>query len=243
MESNFNPYLSVDCVVFGFQVNKLLLLLIEKNVSSELNQKQYKLPGSLLHYRENPETAANRVLVELTGLSNLFLKQFHTFGDPDRIHVQADKEWIEQTYNVEFKRIVSIAYFALINIDDSTTDYKHLTEKAVWVSVNEITHLAFDHSEIYRKALETLQQHLKTEPIGFELLPEKFTIRQLQTVYETILNTQLDNRNFRKKVLKASYLKKLDEYQSGEAFRPAVLYSFDKELYIKMKTENYGFNF
>lgn len=240
--SKYNPYLSVDCVVFGFQVNQLKLLVIEKN-SNEGEIKQYKLPGSPLHYGEDIDSAAVNVLHELTGLSNIYLQQFQTYGNPNRISKNEDVEWIKQIYDIDIQRIVSIAYYALINIDDSSTDYKTLNERAIWMDIDICQKLAFDHSEMCEKALETLQLHLKTEPIGFELLPDKFTIRQLQTVYEAILGIELDNRNFRKKVLKAKYLKKLDEYQKGEAYRPALLYMFDKVMYEKYKEDDYGFSF
>ena len=153
-----------------------------------------------------------------------------------------DLNWLEATTGTEIHRVVTTAYFALINITESDRDYA-LKNKASWMDVNQVPELAFDHREIIEKGLKHLQNTLRNEPIGFELLPEKFTIRKLQTLYEVILNCKLDNRNFRKKILKTKYLVQLDEKQEGVAHKPAYYYRFDKNIYEKHKKDSLGFNF
>ena len=138
--------------------------------------------------------------------------------------------------------MVTAAYFALINITDSNSDFA-IKNNASWIDVKDIPKLAFDHREIIDRGLTHLQLFLRNEPIGFELLPEKFTIRELQSLYEVILDCNLDNRNFRKKILKSNYLIQLDEKQSGVAHKPAFFYRFDKHIYDKQKKEYLGFNF
>ena len=172
----------------------------------------------------------------------LFLKPFALFGRPDRIYKEEDLKWFKETTGNNIQRVVTSAYFALINISESDRDYA-LKNKASWIDVNQVPQLAFDHEDIIKNGLRHLQDALRNEPIGFELLPEKFTIRKLQTLYEVILNCKLDNRNFRKKILKTNYLVQLDEKQAGVAHKPAYYYRFDKSKYDKHRKDSLGFNF
>jgi ADP-ribose pyrophosphatase YjhB (NUDIX family) len=239
-----NPHISVDCVVFGFIANQLKILLIEREYRDESGQeaKDHKLPGDFISINEDLDLAAARTLEELTGLNSIYLQQFAFIGQPDRISNSSDINWLNSTTGMEIHRVVTAAYFALINITDSNRDFAN-KNNASWIDIKDIPKLAFDHRKIIDRGLNHLQLFLRNEPIGFELLPEKFTIRELQSLYEVILDCNLDNRNFRKKILKSNYLIQLDEKQIGVAHKPAYFYRFDKHIYEKQKKEYLGFNF
>lgn len=239
-----NPHISVDCVIFGFSTNQLKVLLIEREYTDELGDRHsdHKLPGDFITINEDLEKAAYRTLAELTGLKNIFLQQFAFFGQPDRISRKIDMDWLHETTGLEIHRVVTAAYFALINISKSNSEFA-IKNNASWIEVSNIPSLAFDHAEIIGEGLIHLQNALRNEPIGFELLPDKFTIRELQSLYEVILGCKLDNRNFRKKILKSSYLIQLDEKQQGVAHKPAYYYRFDRNIYETKKNSSFGFNF
>jgi 8-oxo-dGTP diphosphatase len=239
-----NPHISVDCVIFGFSTSQLKILLIEREYTVEKGKRarDHKLPGDFITTNEDLDRAASRTLEELTGLRNIFLHQFAVFGHPGRISRKIDMDWLAETTGMAIQRVVTTAYYALINISESNSDFA-IKNNASWIDVYHIPGLAFDHREIIEKGLSHLQNALRNEPVGFELLPEKFTIRELQTLYEVILNCRLDNRNFRKKILKARHLVQLNEKQAGVAHKPAYYYRFDKNIYERNKTESLGFNF
>jgi len=238
-----NPQISVDCVIFGFSKNQLKVLLIKRDYQDgDRRAEDFKLPGDFITRMEDLDKAASRTLEELTGLKNIYLKQFAVFGKPDRISRTVDLDWLYETTGMKIHRVVTTAYFALINISESNKDFA-IKNNASWMDVCKIPVLAFDHSEIVARGLAHLQASLRNEPIGFELLPEKFTIRKLQRLYEVILNVELDNRNFRKKILKSNYLIQLEEKQEGVAHKPAYYYRFDRRKYEKYKKESLGFNF
>ena len=241
---NINPHISVDCVIFGFHTNQLKVLLIERAYADSSGQKinDHKLPGDFIAINEDLELAASRTLEELTGLKNIYLQQFALFGRPDRIRKRVDIEWLNMTTGHEIHRVVTAAYYSLINITDTNSDFA-IKNNASWIDVKKVPGLAFDHGSIISTGLDHLQCTLRSEPIGFELLPEKFTIRELQTLYEVVLDCTLDNRNFRKKILKSTYLVQLEEKQSGVAHKPAYYYRFDRNLYEKHNKESLGFNF
>lgn len=241
---NFNPHLSVDCVVFGFDGETLKVLLIERygKKSQTKKHRKYKLPGDLIFKMEDLDGAAERVLQQLTGLKNIFLRQFHIFGDPNRIQNKDDLQWLEESAEIKISRVVTTAYYSLIRIDK--TDSEKVSEHgASWHNVKKLPALAFDHTKIIKEGLERLQMAIRFEPICFELLPKKFTIRQLQTLYEVILDHELDNRNFRKKLLKAKYIQPSNEKQSGVAHKPAMLYTFNKKLYKETRKDLLYYNF
>ncbi len=239
-----NPYISVDCVIFGFSKSQLKVLLIEREYTDKTGIRfaDHKLPGDFITINEDIDRAASRTLEELTGLHDIFLQQFEVFGKPDRASRDFDKDWWLQTTGLEIHRVVTTAYYALINICVSNSDFA-IKNNASWIDMKSIPVLAFDHKEIIEKGLTHLQKALRNEPIGFELLPERFTIRELQSLYEVILGSKLDNRNFRKKILKASYLVQLDEKQTGVAHKPAHYYRFDRHIYETSKKDYLGFNF
>ncbi len=243
-EVSFNPSLSVDCVVFGFDGTSLKVLLIEKEVDATEGQApgKYKLPGDLIIRMEDLHTAAERVLHELTGLENIFLQQFSVFGEPNRIPDNEDKAWLEETSGVPISRVVTTAYYSLIRIDKSNIK-NAIKNNASWHEVCNLPGLAFDHEKIIKEGIRSLQMDVRNEPICFELLPRKFTLRQTQTLYEAIFGQELDNRNFRKKLLKAVYIEPLDEKQNGVAHKPARFYKFNKTKYKNSRKDILYYNF
>lgn len=238
--SEFNPSLSVDCVIFGldFCEQALKILVYERDIfhDADSGNKNLKFPGSLVEADENLDDSAYKVLKDLTGLQNVCLKQFHAFGDPDRIKHGEEKEWVETHYGVKINRIVTVAYYALIRIDEQNPNQSQIKDKLRWINVDSAGKLAFDHSHILAHAREALQMDLILQNVmAFELLPEKFTFMQLQSMYELILGTNLDKRNFRKKIGKAEYIVSLGEKQNGVAHKPAMLYSFDRKKFEKSR--------
>jgi hypothetical protein len=195
-----------------------------------------KLPGSLIDENEDLDESAYRVLKELTGLDKIYLKEFSVFGNPTRLNVPNDLIWLKTTSGILVDRVVTVAYYSLVKIDESDPQ-AHINSNAFWLPVKNLPHLIFDHNQIIADALETLRKELRTEPIGFELLPKKFTLRQLQNLYEVILGVPLDNRNFRKKIGKLEYLISLDEKEVGVNHKPAQFYRFDKKIYKKQQKD------
>ncbi|MBN2519830.1 MAG: NUDIX domain-containing protein [Bacteroidales bacterium] len=245
MNNNLNPHISVDCVIFGFDSERLKVLLIERRIEYNNNHitisSDLKLPGDLVRDDEDLDISAHRVLKELTGLDNIYLEQFYSFGDPHRISNPKDLNWLITTSNLPIKRVVTVAYYSLVKIDQSNLNPSSDEYNYVWYNINDIPKLAFDHNIILNKALEALRNKLKNEPVGFELLPKKFTKNQLQKVYEEILGISLDNRNFRKKIAYLPYIIPLNEKQKGVAHKPALLYKFDRKMYLTDKKKKLGF--
>lgn len=229
---NLNPHISVDCVIFGFNGGKLKVLLIEREKISHghLGGHKLKLPGSLISENEDLDTSAIRTLKELTGLEKIFLKQFAVFGAPHRLAPREDLEWLRKTSGLKVDRVVTVAYYSLIKISEST-----ITDKTIWHPINNLPDLIFDHNQITQAALENLRNEIRTKPLCFELLPEKFTLRQMQNIYESILNINLDNRNFRKKIRLMDFLIPLSEKEKDVNHKPAQLYRFNKHKYSKSR--------
>jgi 8-oxo-dGTP diphosphatase len=233
-----NPHISVDCVIFGSDEGTLKVLLIERQkVShSHLGGHKLKLPGSLISENVDLDTSAIRTLKELTGLENIYLKQYSVFGDPGRLTPSEDLEWLRKTSGIKVDRVVTIAYYSLIKISEST-----ITKKTIWIPVYALPELIFDHNSIIEAALENLRNEIRNRPLCFEMLPKKFTLRQMQNIYESILNVKLDNRNFRKKVRHLNFLIPLTEKEKRVSHKPAQLYKFDKKLYEENKKLYNGF--
>lgn len=221
-----NPNVSVDCVVFGFDNKSLKVLLIEQKDMGQVN-KQFALPGDLVMEDEGLDAAANRVLFELTQLQGIFLRQFHAFGDPNRVKNIKDISWLQSYRENPQARVITIAYFALIKMDDFEPAASSFAERVFWQDLHDIPELAFDHNIILSKALASLRMQFEVNHIGFELLPEKFTLNQLQVLYEGVLDKELDKRNFRKKVMKESWVLPLEEKQTGVLHKPARLYTLN----------------
>ena len=242
---SFINNISVDCVIFGFHGGILNVLLTQRKLSDSDTGatliSDYTLQGHHVEIGENLDSAAKRVLKEKTGLENIFLKQFYTFSDIDRLHNERDQLWLRTKYPMYADHIISIGYYSLVDSSKVQPQPNHPETK--WFSVNALPELAFDHGKIIRKALEYLQREIRYEPIGFELLPDKFTLTELQLLYEAVLGIKLDRRNFRKKVTQMKYLIALDEKQNGVAHKPAQLYIFSRDVYERTKKEKMDFSF
>ena len=228
----YNPHVSVDCVVLGFDGEKLKVLLIERSIDEQnelYNDK--KLPGSIILNDENLDDAASRVLNELTGLKNIYLSQYKSFGNPNRTNNPRDILWLENTTHLKIGRIVTVAYVALIKIDRKIV-FNTEDTSANWYDVNEINNmqLAFDHNQIIENGLQHIRHRLDVEPhLLFELLPLKFTISQLRILHDVVHQTRSDVRNFQKKVAQMSNLVMLDEVEEGVPHRAARLYKYKKK--------------
>jgi len=223
------PNVSVDCVVFGFDEEQLKVLLIEQRPMPGVAQIQYAIPGDLVFKRENLDEAAARILLELTSLKGMFLKQFKAFGDVDRVNKQKDKAWLRSFREKPDARVFTVGYFSLVKIDEYDPRAASFAGRAEWRSIKEIPSLAFDHNLILTEALKHLKSDLELKDLAFELLPDKFTLSQLQRVHEVVLEKELDKRNFRKKLKAIKGIHALEEKQKGVDHKPAMLYRFQKE--------------
>jgi len=212
IDNYFKTAFSVDCVIFGFDGKDLKVLLVKSATDEFVGY--WSLIGDLIFPEEDLDSAAYRILHQRTGLSNadLYLEQVHAFGQVNRHPLG---------------RVVTVAYYSLININNYKQSAASFESEAKWENVKEVGQLAFDHNKILVACLEGLKKRLATHPIGFNLLPEKFTLTELQTLYEAILDRELDKRNFRKKILSMKILKDLNERQTKVAHRPPKLYSFN----------------
>ena len=234
MDSSFNPSVSVDCVIFGFDGTALKILLIEVERNTEREDTappDYKLPGSLIRQDEDLRSAAYRVLEEMTGIRDIFLKQLHVFSEPRRVEGEYLR-WLREYYRVETDRVITVAYYSLLKLSKGIELHTR-RKRAVWADVQHVRHLGLDHKKILVEALSTLSRELTHSPVAFELLPRKFTIRQLQSLYEGILGIEIDNRNFRKKIFASGYLTPTAEYETNVAHKPARYYTFNKTAYEK----------
>jgi ADP-ribose pyrophosphatase YjhB (NUDIX family) len=206
-------WLSVDCIIFGFDEGKLKILI--GKCKMDLGRGEWSLYGGFVRSDESVDDAASRTIFELTGLRNLFMRQVGAFGNVDRDPGE---------------RVVSIAYYALINVKD----YDDILRRAhglVWMDVNEIPQLYSDHNEMVLKARKMMQQKLATEPVGFRLLPSLFTLTQLQKLYEAVNGVELDKRNFRKHVKEMDFIEKTELIDKTSSKRGAYLYRFNKRVY------------
>lgn len=216
--------LTVDCVIFGFEDNKLKVLLIRSDIDKY--RDKWSLLGDFAREDESLEEAAYRVLRQRTGMDNVFLDQVHTFSDPDR-HPGG--------------RVITVAYCSLLNIRHHQL---RITDNELhWHTVNDLESMAFDHQEILRKCYTWLQKRIQEHPLGFNLLPEKFSLRELQNLYEAILNIELDRRNFRKKFFSMDFLIDTGELEEDVKHRPGKLYQFNFDKYEKNKRKWVGIDF
>ena len=219
-----HPAVTTDCVIFGFDGTKLQVLLIERGI--EPFKGKWAFPGGFLNMDESAEQGALRELREETGLTGAFIEQFGCFSEPDR-----DPR----------ERVITIAYYALVKIqhvvggDDAA--------KARWFALDDVPQLAFDHDRILREAVARLRERIHFKPVGFELLPEKFTMRELQSLYEAILDIKFDRRNFAKKMLHFDLVTQLDETTWPTARRAANLFRFNKQNYDELKRKGFQLDF
>ncbi|MCG9972839.1 NUDIX hydrolase [Christiangramia crocea] len=215
--------LAVDCIIFGFDKEELKILLIKRDFEPE--KGKWSLMGGFLKQNENLDQAADRILSTLTGINNVYMEQLHSYSKVDRDPAE---------------RTISVAYYALINIEDHNAE---LIEKysAKWFSIKKAPDLIFDHNIMVKHAISRLRYKTSKEPLGFELLPPKFTMRQLQKLYEAILNQKLDKRNFINKINSLDILIKLDEKDMNSSRKGSFLYMFDEEKYKRKKAEGFSF--
>jgi len=219
-----HPSVTTDCVIFGFDGVKLKVLLVERGMAPY--KGRWAFPGGFLNMDESAEEGALRELKEETGLEGAYIRQFHTFSAPQR-----DPR----------ERVITIAYYALVRMQevkggDDASD-------ARWFALDEVPPLAFDHDQILRKAEKTLRQQIHFEPVGFELLPEKFTIKQLQNLYEAILDMRFDRRNFYNKMRRLGMLELTGDTANPSQRREANLFSFNAEKYVELKSKGFQLEF
>jgi 8-oxo-dGTP diphosphatase len=215
---------TVDCVVFGLDETELQVMLIQRDIAPF--EGKWALPGGFVRLDETVEEAARRELQEETGLEQVFLEQLYTFGDLDR-----DPR----------ERVITVAWYALVRLSDHRVKAATDARDAAWFGMHDLPQLAFDHDLILETAHLRLQNKVRYQPIGFELLPQKFTLTQLQKLYEIVLDRTLDKRNFRKKILGMNVLQELDEVETDVAHRAARLYRFNKQRYRDMVKQGVHF--
>ena len=216
--------LSVDCVIFGFDENKLKVLLIRSDLKKY--EDKWSLLGDLIRHNEDLDDAANRILKQRTGLNDVYLEQVHTFGKIKR-HPAG--------------RVITVAYCTLINIQHHKLNI--LDNELHWHDTEHLTDLAFDHQEIFDNCYTRLQKRVQEHPLGFSLLPKKFSLRDLQNLYEAILGFKMDRRNFRKKFFSMDFLIDLKEIEENVPHRPGKLYQFNYKKYEKRKKKGIGIDF
>jgi len=238
INNQFLRHVSLDCVMFGFHENQLKVLLLRMKKTN-----QWALPGGFVQENESLEVAASRVLMQRTGLVKIFLQQFNVFSDPQRSKVNPavadlvnsgvtfpDREWFNQ-------RFISVGFYALVEFSQVQPQPDLLSDVCEWINLEEIGTLMMDHNIIVNKALQTLRLQLSFQPIGYNLLPEKFTMSELRRLYETILGKELDRRNFQRKMLTYNILIRLDEVRQGAAHKAPALYRFNVDNYQKALAE------
>ena len=222
-KKNYLPSISIDCVVFGFHDASLKVLLLKLKGSEE-----WGLPGGYLHKEEDLSEAANRILKDRTGASNIFLNQFKTFGKKNRSEVFfkdfPDDLWHKQRY-------ISIAHYALIDYSTVNLIVDTFSEACEWRDIYDLPEFMMDHEDIFNEALLQLRRDLNYKPVGLNLLPEKFTMPELQKLYEIILDKKLNRGNFYRKMTRYGILEKLNETRKGGAHKAPDLYKFDLEKY------------
>ena len=227
-ERYYLPHLSIDCVVFGFHDGNLKVLLLELSHANE-----WCLPGGFIQHAEPMDDAAVRIVRQRTGLRDIYLRQFYAFGDPSRQRGKDNRQmpkgakpnsWI-------MKRFITIGYWALVEYSKAVPIPDQFSSQCCWVNVTKIPPLILDHNAIIEKALQSLRLSLNDYPVGKDLLSDKFTMPELQRLYETVLNKKLDRRNFQKQILSLEILERLKEKKQGGAHKSPYLYRFDKRKY------------
>ncbi|PTT09928.1 NUDIX hydrolase [Flavobacterium sp. HMWF030] len=218
--------ITIDCVIFGFDEGSLEVLLVEHGEG--ISKGKWGLPGGWIYKKESTDNAAHRLLNELTGLDNIYLEQLKAFGDPDRFPL---------------RRVITIGYYALVKREDYNIKAGFTASDAKWYKINTIPDLIYDHNEILAYSLQHLRNRVRQAPLGFNLLPEKFTLLQLMHLYEEILGIEMDKSNFRRKILHMKLLVALDEKQQDVSHRAAKLYQFDPTIYKKLTEKGFSFEF
>jgi ADP-ribose pyrophosphatase YjhB (NUDIX family) len=224
LPENVIKALSIDNLIFGLDKDELKILLVRQ--TDPMHQGRLALPGGWIRYDENLRDAAYRLLEELSGVRDVYLEQLKTFGRVNRFPDE---------------RVVTVAYYALVSADKFSLVAGQTAEEVNWQSVNKLPELVYDHAEIIEHGLKVLRHQVCHQPIGFNLLPEKFTLLQLQALYEAILNIKLDKPNFRRKIMKMNLLSPCNEKQQGVPHRAANLYTFDANAYEQLSQSGFSF--
>lgn len=239
--SRFLRGLSVDCVIFGFHDNRLRVLLLKvKHID------RWALPGGFILNKESVDDAAVRVLKERTGLGDIYLQQFHCFGKPDRSDASLHRAILKKSGMKQKSdgflsgRFVTIGYYALVEYSTVNPVPDEFSESCDWYDIHDLPRLMMDHLDILNRALDTLRIHLLNHPVGYNLLPPRFTMPELQALYETILDRRLDRRNFQRKMLSAGFLKRLSERKTGVAHKAPYYYKFDLRKYQRALDSGFG---
>jgi 8-oxo-dGTP diphosphatase len=225
---DFLPHISVDCVIFGFHDNQLKVLLLKWK-----ERGSWCVPGGFVMHDESLDDSAERTLQERTGLKDIFLRQFQAFGSPKREKGKRPFKIIGTSKSWLMERFITVGYWALVEFSKVTPQPDWLSEDCQWHDIHKVPKLIYDHNQIVESALDALRLSLNDHPVGYNLLPEKFTMPELQKLYETILDTPLDRRNFQKKMLSLDILERLAERKTGGAHKAPFLYRFDKRKYEK----------
>ncbi len=242
IKTNYLTAVSLDCVIFGFHDGQFKVLLLRWKGTDA-----WSLPGGRIHHQESLDNAATRTLRDRTGLGEIFLQQFHTFGDVLRYKNFSESETLallakglpDEIGRELTTRVVSVGYYALVEFAHVNPTLDAITDECRWWEIDQIPPLLFDHNEMIVLALKTLRRQLSYQPIGYNLLPEKFTMPDLQQLYETILGQSIDRRNFQKRMLGYGILERLAERKTGGAHKAPYLYRFDKETYQQaLEAEN-----
>lgn len=225
-----NSAISVDCVIFGFDGVNIKVLLVRRRKADPLyHDRELKLPGAMIRENETLPEAASRVLEGSTGLKGLYLKQTSIFSDPGRVD-DDELKWIGEYHGIHTVRVVTVGYYALVKLDQGMINYTR-RQGAVWVNVDDIHHLIMDHMDILSDALTAMQKDILWSDIAFRMLPKKFTVRQLQNLFEAVFGIEIDNRNFRKKIFSLSLLQETDEIERNVRHKPARLYTLNRSVF------------
>lgn len=227
-----HTYVSVDCVILGFDGEQINILLVKKD---KTNDKALKLPGSLIYDDEDVDDAAHRVLFELTGVKSKALVQFRCFASPDRASSDEDMAWLDVKYQPNINRLITVAYLSLLRIDQKLNNISKYKETR-WCPLSEIPKLPFDHNLIVDSSLNEIRRWIELDSsLIYELLPKKFIISQLHKLYEAIYGKTIDIRNFHKKMTSLPYITVLNEKQKNVSHRAARYYKFNRQAYNKIK--------
>lgn len=226
IEASVMDSITIDCVIFSFEQGSLEVLLVRH--AKGIREGEWGLPGGWIKREESIDDAAYRLLRDLTSLRNVYLEQLKAFGDPERFPAG---------------RVITIGYYALVKRKGNIIKAGYTASEARWCKIREVPRLIYDHNEILEYALGKLRRRVRKEPIGFNLLPEKFTLLELMQLYEEILGIQMDKPNFRRKFLRMKLLVDQKEKQKDVSHRAAKLYSFDNDIYKKLAQQGFTFEF
>ncbi len=233
--------ISVDCIIFGFHDNELKVLLLHARYAM-----LWALPGGFINKAEHMDEAAKRILKERTGLDEIYMQQFHVFSAPERFNKKIHQQFLKNAGVIiseswMFERFITVGYSALVDFSRVQPVADVFSNACQWFNIHDIPEMMLDHRNILNKALENLQAQLNYHPVGYNLLPEKFTMPEIQKLYETILDKKLDRRNFQRKILGTGILKRLNETKKGVAHKAPWYYKFDLRKYQKALKGGMGF--